>query len=196
MNEWKEVDLYDFDFDLIKVDDVYDDCTWGLEWCNHLPDSIYQRILFANVLIELEHATNFVPGDLWKHSLAWDEWVESYTPPFKTVVKKIGKDKERLYGNYKYIKRRKWSGTRRLYTFLCWYVTEIFELNNIRMKKNGGGIDYALFRTFFINSPNPEKNIYNEFREGLRPKFAEYIEKAVDKVLSSLSITPKKIKKT
>lgn len=80
-----------------------------------------------------------------------------------------------------------WTGSARLFAFMCWYVTELGELNGLRMYKGKHGqINVQDFRSVFFNPPTVDRKLFNDFRMGANiPKNAEIVKKIIEKNLQN-----------
>lgn len=80
-----------------------------------------------------------------------------------------------------------WTGTARLFAFMCWYVTELGELNGLKMYKGKHGqINIQGFSSAFINPPTVDRKLFNDFSMGINiPKGAEIVKKIIEKNLQN-----------
>lgn len=85
-----------------------------------------------------------------------------------------------------------WNGSAVLFSYLCWYVTAIFEKNGLRMYKGEGkSVDYKAFN-YFLNTPKKiNRKAVATFKEGAKPpKYANAIKEGTKEVLADILNKP------
>lgn len=87
-----------------------------------------------------------------------------------------------------------WNGSAVLFSYLCWYVTAIFEKNGLRMYKGEGkgeSVNYEVFNHFLNIPMKNDRKAVATFKEGAKPpKYANAIKEETKKVLADILNKP------